>query len=447
MSSVTAPGVTHVVGAGLAGLSAAVRLAQAGRRVRVYEAAPQAGGRCRSFYDAQLDRMIDNGNHLVLSGNHAVSDYLDLVGGSDHVEIGEACFPFFDPVSGERWEMRLADGAVQWKLLLSGGGIPGAGVSDWRSLLPLLMAKPHATVADIVGTTGVLHDRFWEPMTWAVLNTTPARGSARLLAPVLRETFARGGRHCRVVTAPDGWGAALIDPAIRYLEAHGGTLQFHTTLERVDRGGDGRIAALSFAGETVMLQSDDDVVLALPRARLARLLPGITVPDGDATIVNAHFRLDAPLSTRSGRAVPPLIGLVNARAHWVFVRDDVISITISAADALGLDREPAESILPLLWQETIAALDLAPDTSYAAGRLIRERRATFDQSPDSVARRPPTRTAWSNLVLAGDWVDTGLPATIEGAIRSGVAAARALMDEGLAHTKYTEAASGRSIAT
>ena len=423
-------GIVHVIGAGVAGLSAAVRLVAAGRQVCLHEAAPHAGGRCRSFHDDQLDRVIDNGNHLVLSGNHAVRDYLASIGASDRIQIGAARFPFFDALSQQRWQVQLADGPIQWGLVRKGGGVPGVRLREWRSILLLLMAGPSTSVADAVGTAGALYKRFWEPMTLGVLNTTPARGSARLLARVLRETFARGGKHCRVVTAPDGWGAALVDPALQYLAAHGGDIRYRSSLEKVVQGADGRVRALHFAGHSVDLGPKDAVVLALPRARLASLLPQIEVPDGDATIVNAHFRLASPPRRADGGAMPPLVGLVNARAQWIFTRDDVISITISAADALGLDRETPQNLLPILWRETIAALGLPPQTQYVAGRLLRERRATFDQSPHSVAKRPATKTAWSNLVLAGDWVDTGLPATIEGAIRSGLAAALALSPAG-----------------
>ena len=419
------PATVHVVGAGLAGLSAAVRLVQAGHRVRLYEATDQAGGRCRTFHDARLDRDIDNGNHLVLSGNRSALAYLKAIGAEDRVTIGAAAFPFVDLASGERWAVRLADGVVQWKLLAAGfgggGGIPGVRAREWGSSLRLMLAGQGATVADVTGEQGRLFERFWEPMALGVLNTTPERGSAALLRRVFAETFARGGRHCRVVSAPEGWGHALVEPAVAHLRDAGCPIRYGRTLRAVRCDGEGRVVALDFDGDSVELGEGDGVVLALPRARVARLLPEVSMPDGDATIVNAHFRLREP----PGDA-PPLLGLVNARAQWIFVRDDVASVTISAADALGLDRTTPDELLPLLWDEVRRALDLPADAEPVAGRLVRERRATFDQSPESVARRPAAKTAMPNLVLAGDWTDTGLPATIEGAIRSGETAARAL---------------------
>ena len=149
-----------------------------------------------------------------------------------------------------------------------------------------------------------------------------------------------------------------------------------------------------------------------------------SIPDGDTAIVNAHFKMPA---TWSADNAPPLLGLVNSKTQWIFTRGNIISLTISAADALGLDRIAEDDLLPQLWAEVVAALGLPAETTYDAGRLIRERRATFEQSPESVAKRPATKTQFSNLVLAGDWTDTGLPATIEGSIRSGEMVAKAIL--------------------
>jgi len=148
------------------------------------------------------------------------------------------------------------------------------------------------------------------------------------------------------------------------------------------------------------------------------------MPDGDAAIVNAHFKMPRPLEVPHAVS---LLGLVNAKTHWIFTRGNIISLTISAADTLGLDRMAEDELLPLLWREVCEALKLPHDTTYEAARLIRERRATFDQSPASVAKRPKARGHYANLTLAGDWVDNGLPATIEGSIRSGERAAKAVL--------------------
>ena len=171
------------------------------------------------------------------------------------------------------------------------------------------------------------------------------------------------------------------------------------------------------ASEDVQLGAADSVVLAVPAAAAGRLLPEITVPSRFQAIVNGHFVLppDLPATDFSG-----FVGIVGGTAEWLFRRGDVVSITVSAADSLAAASD--DEIATLLWADIrrILAIGEAPPGAY---RIIREKRATFAQTPDQVALRPTTQTPYANLWLAGDWTDTGLPATIEGTIRSGRKAA------------------------
>ena len=121
----------------------------------------------------------------------------------------------------------------------------------------------------------------------------------------------------------------------------------------------------------------------------------------------------------------PFLGLIGGTAQWLFVRGEIASLTVSAATDLAA--EPAAAIALSTWPEVVLALGLE-GKELPAYRVVKEKRATFAQTPDQVLRRPPTRSSIANLHLAGDWVDTGLPATIEGAIRSGEMAAEAVLD-------------------
>jgi hydroxysqualene dehydroxylase len=124
-------GTVHIVGAGLAGLSAAVRLAEAGQPVALYEAAKVAGGRCRTFADPRLGRDVDNGNHLLLSGNASARAYLRLIGAADAMRTGEAAFPFMDLATGARWRIVLGDGRVPWWIADRRRRVPGTGLPDY----------------------------------------------------------------------------------------------------------------------------------------------------------------------------------------------------------------------------------------------------------------------------------------------------------------------------
>lgn len=411
---------THIVGAGLAGLAAAVTLVRAGRPVTLYEAGGQAGGRCRSYVDAKLGCMIDNGNHLLLSGNRAVMRYLQDVG-ADDVLTGPASarFPFLDLRSGQRWCLRPNRGPFPWWILDRKRRVPDTSPWSYMGTLSFATAAPRITVRDLVGNDGMLFERFWEPLAVAALNTPASTGAAHLLWPVLRDTFFRGEAACRPRIARTGLSAALVDPALEFLRRRGAVVRFGRRL-RAMTCWQGRATHLHFGARTVALERDDSVVLAVPPAAASSLVPGLVVPERSHTVVNAHFRLPAPAGLTPEL---PFLGLIGGVAQWLFVRDDIVSVTVSAADALAL--EPAETIARKTWNDVATALGLErqPLPTY---RVLKERRATFAQTPEEVRRRPTMREAFANVFLAGDWVHTGLPATIEGAVRSGQMAARGI---------------------
>ena len=416
---------THVVGAGLAGLAAAVSLVRAGRAVTLYEAAGQPGGRCRSYVDAELGCMIDNGNHLLLSGNRAVTRYLDDIGAADALTgPGSARFPFLDLRSGQRWCLRPSRGLIPWWLFDGARRVPDTNAWSYLGALSLASAGQCRTVRDLLGDHGVVFERFWEPLAVAALNTPASVGAASLLWPVLRETFLRGESACRPRVARNGLSAAFADPALELLRCRGAVVRFGRRLRAVGCWQD-RVTHLDFGPETVALGRHDSAVLAVPPSAASRLVPGLVVPQRSHTVVNAHFRLSAP------DLLPPelpFLGLIGGVAQWLFVRGDIGSVTVSAADALAA--EPAATIARKTWNDVAAALGL--DRSVLPTyRILKERRATFSQTPAEIRRRPPMRGAFANMYLAGDWVDTGLPATIEGAIRSGQMASRAIAGRGL----------------
>src|SRR5256714_10833403 len=144
----TSPSRVHIVGAGVAGLAAAVTLIAEGHRIALYESSQHAGGRCRSFLDPELGCLIDNGNHLLLAGNTAALAYIERIAALDTFErAGEAAIPFIDLAGGERWELRPNRGAVPWWLLSAARRVPGARPSDYLQALKLREAAPGATVA------------------------------------------------------------------------------------------------------------------------------------------------------------------------------------------------------------------------------------------------------------------------------------------------------------
>lgn len=414
----SAAGTVHIVGAGLAGLSAAVTLAGRGRRVVLHEAAAQAGGRCRSYFDRDLGCRIDNGNHLLLSGNRDAMAYLAAIDARGTLTgPGEPAFPFLDLSTGRRWTLRLDRGRIPWWLFDPARRVPDTRPADYLDILRLARAGAFATVADIVRPGTALTERLWRPLAIAALNTGMEDGSARLLWGVFRDSFARGGSACLPLLARDGLSESLVDPALVWLGRHGAEVRFGRRLRALDAA-DGRIASLAFADGTEILAPDDRVVLAVPAPVASSLVPGLAAPTEFRAIVNAHYRVMPPADFGA------FIGLVGGTAEWVFARPGLLSVTISAADRL-VDR-PAEDLAPLIWRDVAQAARLDP-ADLPPWRIVKEKRATFAATPAQAALRPGPRTGWTNLVLAGDWTATGLPSTIEGAIRSGRTAAEMML--------------------
>jgi squalene-associated FAD-dependent desaturase len=405
-----------VIGAGLAGLAAAIARIDQQKNVVVYESAAVAGGRCRSYFDRALDHRIDNGNHLLLSGNDAAFAYLDRIGA--RASLGGPAtpvFPFIDRRSGERWSLRLSRGRIPWWMLRAGTRVPGTRLGEYLHLARLQRAGPDSVVVDLA-PAGALFRRLIEPLATASLNTEPDSASAALFAAIVRQTLMRGGQACLPRFPREGLSESLVDPALAVLRRAGARLQFNRRISGLQIVHH-QVTALLGADGPIIVGPHDDVILAVPAPVAAELLPGLVVPDAFRAIVNVHFRLDAD----PGEA--GFTGVIGGVAEWVFIKPGIASVTISAADRM-VD-QGAETIAAAVWPDVAAVCGIAAGRQ-PPWRVIKEKRATFAATPAQQRRRPPARTAINNLVLAGDWTATGLPATIEGAIWSGCNAASAL---------------------
>ncbi|MCK5620977.1 MAG: hydroxysqualene dehydroxylase HpnE, partial [Alphaproteobacteria bacterium] len=348
----------HIVGAGLAGLACAVRLARAGAGVTLHEASGHAGGRCRSYHDAVLDCEIDNGNHLILSGNRSMLAYLAECGAADELRgPPRAAVPFMDLDTGERWTVRPNAGRLPWWLCAGSRRAPDGGLLDHLGgLMRLRKADDGDTVEGLLGGNR-LYARFWRPLAVSILNTPADEASAALLWRAMAESLALGGAACRPLFPRQGLSRCFVDPALATLARLGAEVRFNERLRGIERNGD-RALALNFASGERRLGAGDRVVLALPPDAAARLLPDLPAlaePWDFHPILNAHFRLDGASELPGGA---PFLGVVGgAWVDWIFARGEVLSVTLSAAgERAGV---AADDIGPAVWREVQAALGLA----------------------------------------------------------------------------------------
>lgn len=390
--------IIHVIGAGLAGLSAACTLTEAGHKVVLFEAAGQAGGRARSYFDKQLDCRIDNGNHMLLSGNHAALGYLKRIGAEATLAGPSApIFPFFDVKSGKAWNLRLSNGRLPLWLFAPRQRVPGTKLCDYTALLKIKKAKKHDLVGKIIDKSSALYKNLLEPLTISALNTMPDCAAAQPLAAVFSETVERGGTASQPRWAKTGLSESFVDPALAWLKSHGAEIKFNARIDSLD--------------------PKQPTILAAPPWVAQTLIPDLKTPDAFESICNLHFKIKISFEGIG------FFGLLGGIAEWVFVRDHVLSVTISAANRYA--HLSQDQIATQVWDELCKVFNLQNDIP--AYRVLWEKRATFACTPEQLEKRPGPKSPLPNVFLAGDWVKSELPATIEGAIRSGEVAARLLL--------------------
>jgi hypothetical protein len=229
---------------------------------------------------------------------------------------------------------------------------------------------------------------------------------------VVLVTLLAGGHKYHPLIARDGLSTAFIEPGLAHIADRGGTITYERQLRGFAFEG-GRVTGLDFGDARMPVAQDDAVVLAVPPWAAASLVPDLQVPTAFRAIVNAHFKIEPP------PALAPITGVINGTVEWLFSFPGRLSVTISSADRL-LDT-PREHLAAQIWRDVAQIAGIA-DT-LPPWQIVRERRATFAATPQENAKRPGAETRFANLALAGDWTATGLPATIEGAIRSGQRAA------------------------
>lgn len=406
-------GTVHIIGAGLAGLAAAVRLADRRRAIVIHEATEQAGGRCRSYYDETTGMLIDNGTHLVLSGNRAARAFVRKIGSEARLQGPAAAdFPFVDLATDKRWTLRFGNGLFPWWIFDKRRRVPQTRAIDYLSLARLAWASTDKPLSKVVSGVGPLYERLISPFFLAALNIEPLSASTKLAAALIRETLALGGQACRPLMAREGIGNVFIEPAVDYLQQRGVSVSFKRELHGL-RFADHRVLQLDFGDEAVSLGENDTVILAVPAYAADRLVPDLQAPSSFRPIVNVHFRVDPP------EYFPPMIGVINGTSDWIFSTPGRVSVTVS--DAERLSQMPRAHIAQEIWRDVATVMQLPIELP--PWQIVRERRATFAATPEENAKRPKAETAWRNLFLAGDWTATGLPATLEGAVRSGNRAA------------------------
>ena len=385
-------------------MSAAVNAKKQNINCELYESSKNAGGRCRSFYDKKIGLEIDNGNHLVFSANNNFFNFCKIVGSQKTLKTLPSCLNFYDVKKKKKWELSFEK---KIKEILNNYPIPNTNFFDYLSILKFIFVKRKSTVFQLVGNSNIYRE-FWEPLTLAVMNTSPKLASAQILSNVLKVTFFKGKKHCLIYQPEENWGKTLIDPAISFIQKK---INFNESLKKISFK-DGKISELIFTKRVIKIKNSDRVVFAIPPTNLNKLFPEFKLPTNYNTILNVHFKInrnDIYLFDKK------IIGFINTKSHWMFVKNQYISITIS--DANNFNSMDSSEIANIIWQEMCEYVK--KKITYESFQIVREKKATYIQTPKNIEMIINFKKKTLPFSFAGDWTQSNLPCTIEASILSG----------------------------
>lgn len=444
-----------IIGGGFAGLAAGVALAGAGRRVRVLEQRPYLGGRARSFHYDAAGATVDNGQHIFMGCYSAAIDFLRAIGTLDRVRFQPRLGVFFVDRDGQTSSLKCPPLPAPWHLL---GGVLASNsfsFAEKRQIIHLGRALDGRNPADVqreisgltvdewmgrMGQSERLRRNFWDLLCIAAINEQPQIAAATVFEPVLRLALFSSSSASRIGFAIGGLSECYTEAAAEYIRARGGVVETgrgvaELILERTG-GSTEELAACRGGrladGSTV---ESNAVLSAVSSFDLARLLPvwlKEKTPFSDLAamrptpIISIHLWFDREISDFE------FAGLRGTTVQWFFNKRKMtgggerhVSLVISGAhDHIHLEKN---ELLEIALKDLRRAFPRARDAALLHSLVVKERFATFSAGVDVASRRPGPRTPVAGFWLAGDWTDTGLPATIESAVKSGYTAAREIL--------------------
>jgi squalene-associated FAD-dependent desaturase len=437
-----------IVGAGFAGLSAAVRLAKNGAKVVVLEARARLGGRATAFHDRDTGELVDNGQHVLLGCYVQTLAFLADIGATQNVTVARELRVTMIDRAGKPSRLvcptlpspfHLLAGVAEWEALswadrLSVLRLAGPLQRARRALKPgatLLAASPGETVAGWLernGQTPRLREMLWEPLALAALNQPVDQAAAPPFARVLAEMFGPDPKAAAIVLPAKPLHLMYAEPARTFIEHAGGTVRTGAAATIVIGGG---------AKPSLVVEADGErwtpraVIAAVPWFAVGDVFAGDTSPIRDV-IARADAMSSSPIVTINlwfDRVVmdEPFVGLPGRAMQWVFDKRQVFGgnashLSLVSSGASPLVAKANDELIAAATQELSEAMPAVGAATLVRATVIREPRATFSLAPGQ-PQRPDVTTAVPGLFLAGDWIDTGLPATIESAVRSGHRAA------------------------
>jgi squalene-associated FAD-dependent desaturase len=421
-----------IIGGGLAGMTAASILSSKNLSVTLIESSPKLGGRTYSFKDTETGTEIDNGQHIMMGCYKETLSFLKLIGAENNFDYQKNLFLKFIDRNKNQFQLNAATAFYPFNLLIAIVNYDALNFSDKISFIKILLKLPllsknslrEITVKEWLeneNQNSKIINSFWEILCVGALNTNLNKASALVFYDVLIQIFFKGNFASTIILPKYGLSESIINPASSFIEKNSGTILLSESIKEIVVKNQ---KVVSVKSDKNIYDDFDYVISAVPLYALAKII-SIKKLDIDleleySTILNIHIWL------RENKLQEKFYGLLNSPLHWIFAKENHINIVISDANYL-VDKTKVE-ILKFVIEELVQYTNIK-DEDIQQYKIIKEKRATFIPKVSTLEKRPNSKTLIKNLFLAGDWTNTGLPSTIESAVKSGRQSAELVLNE------------------
>ncbi len=410
-----------IAGGGFAGLSSAVYLSQKGFHVEVIESAPKLGGRAYSFKEEKLDEIIDNGQHLLMGCYDYTLDFLKLIGGYDKLIIPGFFNVVFFGKDGKEYSIKTQSNFYPFNLLNAFLKFDYLSYRERLTAISFLVKLvfldadkfKEYTVTELLekfNQTEKICRAFWDFIIIGAMNCSAQKASASMFMKILKQMFLRNNFSTKPILPGTGLSELYCEPSEIYLKKNNGSILISEKIHEIktEKG-----SVTEILTDKRVITDFDYVVFAIPPYALEKI-KGFELNEmikfNYSPIISAHIKLKVNNLNFN------YCGLIESPIHWVFNHKSFINtVTSDAKDFVNFSNEDFFDFT-LKELEKYLKLDKKDVVSY---KIIKEKRATFIPDIQSFNKRPGYKTKFDNLFLAGDWIETGLPGTIESSVKSG----------------------------
>jgi hydroxysqualene dehydroxylase len=420
-----------VIGGGFAGLSAAAYLTKNKFKVTLLEASPKLGGRAYSFIDKETENIIDNGQHILMGCYNFTLDFLSLIDATSNFNFQKRLEVNFVKEGFRVLPLNSFPSIYPFNLLIGLLRFRAISFSNRLSLLKVFFKLPFYSQnkfskinikqwLDREGQSQEVQDAFWRILAVGAFNTSIEKASAKIFIDIIRQIFLTGNKASIILLPKYGLSESYCNNAQEFIRRNGGEIILSEPVEKIIISND-IVTELHSSGKVFL--DFDFVVSAIPSFALTRII------DDETNFISPDFKyspiLNVHIWLKENKIPEGFFGLINSPLHWVFNKGTHLNVVISDGEALASKSD--DDLMAIVKVELEKFLLMKPE-NLLSYKIIKEKRATFIPSSDILEKRPTQQTNIKNLILAGDWVDTGLPSTIESAVKSGKIASDLVMN-------------------